>query len=282
WAHSTMILVRPDEEMAKKAKGRLRSVAAEHYNELMYNILRIPFDAQSRSFGEPEMVVDAASQRQSVVHPRLSPDGRYLLYTQSNYGNFPIWHREADLWLLDLETGQTRRTDEINSPETESYHTWSSSGRWIVFSSRREDSLYTRLYFAHFSANGTFGKPFLLPQRDPRQNQELFKSYNIPELTVEPVGPDIMDLVKAAKVEEPPKATLVSAPLCDGSFPVDYVPLPAEDVAYGNSSTESLPGGDPSLTPQSSGDSPEPPSLPESSAHGASGVDSLESLPGLY
>ena len=245
------------EEFSKKAKGRLRSAATDHYSELKYNILRIPFDTKTRTFGEVEMVVDAASQQQSVVHPRLSPDGRYLLYTQSNYGNFPIWHREADLWLLDLETGTTRSVQELNSSEAESYHTWSSSGRWIVFSSRRDDSLYTRLYFAHFSQDGTFSKPFLLPQRDPQQNLALFKSYNIPEFTVEPIGPDIMELVDAAKVEEPPKATFVPNPLRGESLPTGYQPTgdqstvskeaePAEkmDVTNGESSTDAevLPG----------------------------------------
>ena len=69
----------------------------------------------------------------------------------------------------------------------ESYHSWSSNGRWIVFSSRRDDRTYTRLYLAWFDAQGRAHKPFLLPQRDPQQNLRLFKSYNIPEFTVDPV-----------------------------------------------------------------------------------------------
>ncbi len=199
--------------IGKSTQGKLRLRTSDHYTEFRYNIMRMSFDPETRQFGEPEVVVDAAAQQQSVVHPRLSPDERYLLYTQSNYGQFPIWHRESDLKMLDLETGTVSNMEIVNSSETESYHTWSSNGRWFVFSSRRDDSLFTRLYFAHFAEDGTLSKPFLLPQRDPRQNLELFKSYNIPELTVEPISLDIRELVKAAKVAEPPKATYQPIPL---------------------------------------------------------------------
>lgn len=227
----------------KSAQGKLRSQTSDHYTEFHYNIMRMPFDLEKRQFGAPEMVVDAASQQQSVVHPRLSPDGRYLLYTQSNYGQFPIWHRESDLKMLDLETGTVSNMEIVNSPETESYHTWSSNGRWFVFSSRRDDSLFTRLYFAHFAEDGTLSKPFLLPQRDPQQNLELFKSYNIPELTVEPISLDIRELVKAARVAEPPKATYQPVPLRPAtvSDPTAASSLPhpaAENQSIGGTAAE--------------------------------------------
>ena len=82
---------------------------------------------------------------------------------------------------MDMESGEVRRLDEINSPDTESYHSWSGNGRWIVFSSRRIDGRYTRLFFSHFDGEGHFSKPFLLPQKDPRHNTLRLKSYNIPE-----------------------------------------------------------------------------------------------------
>ncbi len=81
----------------------------------------------------------------------------------------------------------------------ESYHSWSSNGRWIVFSSRRDDRTYTRLYLAWFDAEGRAHKPFLLPQRDPQQNLRLFKSYNIPEFTVDPVTLSPKQLLKTVQ-----------------------------------------------------------------------------------
>ena len=71
--------------------------------------------------------------------------------------------------------------DEINSKDTESYHSWSSNGRWVVFSSRRDDGGYTRPFIAHIDANGKGAKPFELPQADPDYHRQFMKSYNIPE-----------------------------------------------------------------------------------------------------
>ena len=69
----------------------------------------------------------------------------------------------------------------MNSNDTESYHSWSSNGRWVVFSSRRLDGLYTRPFIAYVSERGEVFKPFLLPQQDTDFYSLLMKSFNIPE-----------------------------------------------------------------------------------------------------
>lgn len=61
------------------------------------------------------------------------------------------------------------------------YHSWSSNGRWIVFSSRRMTGLYTCLYLAYVDASGHVGKPFLLPQKQSDYYFYQYKSYNVPE-----------------------------------------------------------------------------------------------------
>lgn len=154
-----------------------------------YSLLKVSFDPETGTIGQDvETVLDAADFNGSICFPRPSYDGRYLMFTLCDYGTFPIWHHEADLWLLDLATGETRRMDEVNSPDTDSYHNWSVNSRWFVFSSRRGDGLFTRLYIAHFDENGVAGKPFLLPQRDPKNyDEDLFRSYNVPEFTTGPV-----------------------------------------------------------------------------------------------
>ena len=73
------------------------------------------------------------------------------------------------------------RMDEVNSDDVESYHSWNSNSRWLVFSSRRIDGLYTRPYLVHIDENGTSGKPFVLPQKDPDFYSRFMFSYNIPE-----------------------------------------------------------------------------------------------------
>ena len=159
----------------------------QHYKEVKYSLYRRPFKLNERSFGPREMVFDAAADSMSATLPRISPDGRWLMFTMGNHGVFHIWHADADLYLLDLQSGDVRRLDELNSDNVESYHSWSSNGRWVIFSSRRTDGNFTRPYIAHFDGKGHFTKPFELPQRNPLYHHELLRSYNIPEFMTGPV-----------------------------------------------------------------------------------------------
>ncbi len=155
-----------------------------NYQNAHYSICRIGFDAEKKEFGTTvDTIVNAAANGLTATFPRISPDGRFLLYTLADYGNFTIWHHEANLKMIDLQTNDSVCTDNINSKYTESYHSWSSNSRWVVFSSRRGDGLFTRPYFAHIDSTGKASKPILLPQRNPLDfYQQLFCAYNIPEL----------------------------------------------------------------------------------------------------
>lgn len=101
--------------------------------------------------------------------------------------NFHIWHHDADLWMMDLQTGACGPMNEVNSNDTESYHTWSSNGRWLVVSSRRDDGTFTRPFFAHIDKDGKCSKPFELPQADPDYHRQFLRCYNIPEFMKGPV-----------------------------------------------------------------------------------------------
>ena len=164
-----------------------RSEITMRANEVKYNIYRKSFDLKTRQFGEREMVFCADTLGKSATFPRLSPDGRWLLFTLGEWGCFHIWHHDADLWMKDLKTGEVRAMDEINSDDTESYHSWSSNGRWVVFSSRRYDGVFTRPFIAHIDAQGQGSKPFELPAKDPDLHRQFLKSYNVPELMKGPV-----------------------------------------------------------------------------------------------
>ncbi len=155
--------------------------------EIKYNIYRKRFNPETMAFGPRELVFSADSLHKSATLPRISPDGRYLMFALAEYGVFHIWHHDADLWLLDLQTGQARALQEINSPDTESYHSWSSNGKWVVFSSRRDDGTYTRPFFAHIDNNGHGTKPFELPSADPDYHRQFMRCYNIPEFMHGPV-----------------------------------------------------------------------------------------------
>lgn len=154
-----------------------------HWDSLRYDLKRMAFDERTLQFGAPETVVDASSIGKSISVPRVSPDGRYILYTQGDYGQFHIWHKSSDLWVKDLEADTCYALKEANSADVDSYHSWSSNGRWIVFSSRRMDGGYTRPFIAYFDRHGQAHKAFCLPQEDPMYHILLLKSYNVPELT---------------------------------------------------------------------------------------------------
>ena len=155
--------------------------------EAKYNLYKKRFNPETMQFGPRELVFAADSLDKSATLPRISPDGRYLMFTVAKYGVFHIWHHDADLWMLDLQTGEVRNMEEINSADTESYHSWSSNGRWVVFSSRRYDSNYTRPFIAHIDKNGHGSKPFELPCANPDYHRQLLRSYNVPEFMKGPV-----------------------------------------------------------------------------------------------
>lgn len=158
-----------------------------NYEDVHYNLYKKSFNPQTEQWGDAECIYDAASEEKSITLPRVSPDGRYLMFTMGNFGVFHIWHKDANLFIMDLKNREIRELTEINSNEVESYHSWSSNGKWIVFSTRREDGGFTRLYLSHFNEDGTFSKPFALPQLNAAHNSSFMYSYNIPEFTTESV-----------------------------------------------------------------------------------------------
>ena len=155
--------------------------------EIKYNIYKKRFDPETMTFSPRELVFAADSLGKSATLPRISPDGRYLMFALAEFGVFHIWHHDADIWMLDLSSAAARPMTEINSPDTESYHSWSSNGKWVVFSSRRDDGTYTRPFFAHIDKDGHGTKPFELPCADPHYHREFMRCYNIPEFMHGPV-----------------------------------------------------------------------------------------------
>lgn len=180
------------------------------YNSIKYSLCKTSFDPASGTFGDRvDTLVSSALTGKSVSFPRLSSDGKFLMFTMSDYGNFSIWHREADLYMLDLKDGSFRALDTVNSEETESYHSWSSESRWFVFSSRRIDGLYTRFYISWIDENGIPAKPFLLPQKDPDYYDNSLFSFNVPEFVTGRVAYDGQNLAKA--IDSDPKSVIFEA-----------------------------------------------------------------------
>ena len=182
--------------LPQEMQGKEKDIR-EIYSKIQYNLYRRSFDLATHGFGEEELVYDAAASDKSVTLPRISPDGKYLLFALGQYGCFHSRHHDADIVCIPMNqysgtalTGETAKTVDLtplNSKKySDSYPSWSSNGHWIMIASRRDDDNYSRVYFAYFN-NGKVGKAFLMPQEDPEHHTFLLKSYNRPEFMVEPV-----------------------------------------------------------------------------------------------
>lgn len=158
------------------------------YKEIKYDILSREWNPETGVFGPVDTLFAASSLGKSATFPRVSPCGRYMLFAMAEYGCFHIWHGDADLYVMDLQSREYWPLEEANSPHPESYHAWSSDGKWILFASRRDDTNYSRLYIAHMNPDGTAEKAFLLPQESAEYYDFFDRSYNVPEFMVEPVG----------------------------------------------------------------------------------------------
>jgi len=161
-------------------KGRDK-IPPENYDKLKYDLRRVRYDARNNSWGQVEAVLSAEETGLSILLPRISPNGRFLLFCMCKYGCFPTFQPSSDLYIMDLSTGRYRSL-AINSKYSESWHSWSSNSRWIAFSSKRQDGLFTKTYISYIDDNGKAHKPFVLPQRDPIYYDSLLKTYSVPEL----------------------------------------------------------------------------------------------------
>ena len=170
-----------------------------------YDLLRADFDPETGLIGEQvDTVWSGRTHNASVCHPKVSPDGRWLMFTVSDYGTFPLFHPECTLYLADLQNGGIRPMEEIKGNKSDSYHSWSSNSRWFVFASKRGDGQYGKPYFCHLDADGNTTKPFVLPQKSSRFYLYNLKSFNVPDLGNASTGMTVRDARRMFEAESEP------------------------------------------------------------------------------
>jgi len=184
-------------------------VYSDNYNQDIYDLMRISYDIQTDTWGQPKSVLSSNDIGKSILLPRVSPDGRYILLCLTDYGCFPIYQPSSDLYLYDLEKKTLAKMD-INSSKTEAWHSFSSDGRWIVFSSKRRDGIFTHLYFSYFDREGKAHKPFILPQKNPDYYDSLPMVYSLPELIVSPINFSQLSLARPIRS---PKKLQITVPI---------------------------------------------------------------------
>ena len=168
----------------------------DRFKDVRYDLMRVHYDLATDAWGTPETLLSAQETGRSLVEPRPSPDGRFLVFTACDYGHFPIYQTNSALYLMDLATKAYHRM-ELNSGRGDTWHCWSSNSRWLVFTSKRLSRLLSRPFFSHIDQTGQASKPFVLPQEEPLFYDTFLKNYNVPELITGPVTVAERDLFKA-------------------------------------------------------------------------------------
>jgi len=167
-------------------------VPPDRYDEVGYDLMRVSYDLNRDQWGEPETILSSQDTGLSILQPRISPDGRWLLSCMCDYGTWAVHDPSSDLYITDLKAVQEtskyeyRRLD-INSNRSESWHSWSSNSRWIVFSSKRQYGVFTRSYVSYVDEAGKVYKPLLLPQKNPSFYDSCLETYTMPEFVTQPV-----------------------------------------------------------------------------------------------
>lgn len=179
---------------AKKTwEGPPDDFSLETVESIKYDIVRLDYDVETDVFSNPQVIVSAEKTDKSSILPRISPDGRFLIFSMSDYGAIPVLQPSSDLYMIDLSeppqadgTYTSRRLD-INSDLSESWHSFSKNGRWLAFSSKRYSGTFTRTYLAYMDNDGVVYKPFLLPQKDPGYYDSCLRTFSVPELISGPI-----------------------------------------------------------------------------------------------
>jgi hypothetical protein len=168
----------------------------EQLFNIRYDLMRVSYDIEHDRWGEPTVVISAGEADGSISEPKVSPDGRFVMFCLCPYGSFPLYQASSGLCMLDIATQKWRRL-ENSSDHFDAWHSWSSNSRWIVVSSKRLDSLFTRPFLSYVDEQGQFHKPFPVPQEDPAYYETSLQMVNVPELIQGPITVTENELARA-------------------------------------------------------------------------------------
>ncbi|HEY2774186.1 MAG TPA: tetratricopeptide repeat protein [Candidatus Binatia bacterium] len=121
-----------------------------------YDLFRIPFN--DGKGGKAEPIEGAGSNGKSNYFPKFSPDGKWIVFCKSN--SYMLLQPDSELYIIPASGGTPRRL-RYNTPLMNSWHSWSSNSRWLVFSSKM-NTPYTQLFLTHIDADGNDSPPVLL------------------------------------------------------------------------------------------------------------------------
>jgi len=156
--------------------------------QIQYDLYRIPFNGGRG--GTPEPVQGAANNGMSNNFPKVSPDGKWIVFVKNKNGL--LMRPDSELYIVPSEGGTARRFSCNLSPMN-SWHTFSPNGRWLAFSSKGR-SLFTQLFLTHIDESGN-DSPAILVENATAANRGV----NIPEFVN--IAPDFIDAMNAPATE---------------------------------------------------------------------------------
>ncbi|MGA7339263.1 MAG: tetratricopeptide repeat protein [Terracidiphilus sp.] len=165
-------------------KGQVRAVRANDPNEtqIQYDLYKVPFnDGQG---GTPEPIAGASQNGMSNNFPKVSPDGRWIVFVECRNGQ--LMRPDSQLYIVPFNGGAARRL-RANTPLMNSWHSFSPNGRWLVFSSKAR-SPYTQMFLTHLDQDGN-SSPAILIDNATASNRAV----NLPEF-VNTAGDGIEDI----------------------------------------------------------------------------------------
>jgi tetratricopeptide (TPR) repeat protein len=137
---------------------------------IQYDLYRIPFNGGKG--GRPKAIAGASHNRMSNAFPKVSPDGRWIVFVESRNGQ--LMRPDGQLYIVPAEGGQARRM-RCNTALMNSWHSFSPNGRWLVFSSKSR-SPYTQMFLTHIDEEGNDSPPILIENATAAN-----RAANIPE-----------------------------------------------------------------------------------------------------
>jgi tetratricopeptide (TPR) repeat protein len=138
--------------------------------QIKYDLYRIPFN--NGQGGAPQRIVGASQNGMSNDFPKVSPDGRWVVFVENDNGL--LMRPGSKLYIVPFKGGKARQLS-CNLSQMNSWHSFSPNGRWLVFSSKGR-SLYTQLFLTHIDAEGR-DSPAILIENATAANRAV----NIPE-----------------------------------------------------------------------------------------------------
>jgi Tfp pilus assembly protein PilF len=166
-----IVFARAEAKEPYPADGKMATRANDpEERQIQYSLYRLPFNGGRG--GTPEPIRGASDNGMSNTFPKVSPDGRWIVFVQCRNGQ--LMRPDSELYIVPAAGGQARRLNANMGPMN-SWHSWSPNGRWLVFSSKRRGP-YTRMYLTHIDAQGNDSPAIIIDNTNAAN-----RAVNIPE-----------------------------------------------------------------------------------------------------